>query len=169
MIIVCCQRKVYWHQLYHCLQLFPQLNFNLTLYHPKKKETMAKYFEVYLTLLHGTEGFCYLLPVYIFYYQTIHLLFSLRDGRLEMDVHMYFKSYTRSENNSGKFIHHSLFNRTENNITWYQKVNVINFLRDTGRYIRIGDMLSRTSVVSRMDSAEGISFTEFSYQVLCLL
>ncbi|XP_050727690.1 tyrosine--tRNA ligase, mitochondrial-like isoform X1 [Eriocheir sinensis] len=56
--------------------------------------------------------------------------------------------------------------RTENNITWYKTLNVVDFLRDTGRYIRIGDMLSRTSVASRMDSSEGLSFTEFSYQIL---
>lgn len=47
------------------------------------------------------------------------------------------------------------------------KLNVIDFLRDTGRCVRIGDMLSRTSVVSRMETSEGLSFTEFSYQV-CL-
>lgn len=57
------------------------------------------------------------------------------------------------------------FNRTENNIDWYKKLSVVEFLRETGRHIRVGDMLARTSVASRLQSSEGLSFTEFSYQV----
>uniref|UniRef100_A0A0P4W8F8 Tyrosine--tRNA ligase n=1 Tax=Scylla olivacea TaxID=85551 RepID=A0A0P4W8F8_SCYOL len=56
--------------------------------------------------------------------------------------------------------------RTENNIDWYKKLSLVEFLCETGRHIRVGDMLSRTSVASRLQSSEGMSFTEFSYQVL---
>ena len=51
-------------------------------------------------------------------------------------------------------------------------MNTVSFLRDIGKHFRVNTMLSRDSVKSRMASAdaesasEGISFTEFSYQVL---
>ncbi|XP_053642765.1 tyrosine--tRNA ligase, mitochondrial isoform X2 [Cherax quadricarinatus] len=56
--------------------------------------------------------------------------------------------------------------RIENNLHWYRRLNVVDFLRVAGRNLRMGDMLSRTSVKSRLNSAEGLSFTEFSYQAL---
>ncbi|XP_045611659.2 tyrosine--tRNA ligase, mitochondrial [Procambarus clarkii] len=56
--------------------------------------------------------------------------------------------------------------RIENNLHWYRRLSVVDFLRVTGRNLRMGDMLSRTSVQSRLKSAEGLSFTEFSYQAL---
>lgn len=40
------------------------------------------------------------------------------------------------------------------------------FLRDVGKHFRVGPMLGKDSVRSRFQSEEGISFTEFSYQVL---
>ena len=52
-----------------------------------------------------------------------------------------------------------------NNIQWYENVNVLEFLSRTGRYFRLGRMMARESVKSRLDSEEGISLTEFSYQV----
>ena len=48
-------------------------------------------------------------------------------------------------------------------------MNTITFLREIGKHFRVSAMLSRDSVKSRMaenESGEGISFTEFSYQVL---
>ncbi|XP_042241501.1 tyrosine--tRNA ligase, mitochondrial-like isoform X1 [Homarus americanus] len=56
--------------------------------------------------------------------------------------------------------------RIENNLHWYKRLNVVDFLRDAGRNLRMGDMLSRTSVQSRLSAPEGLSFTEFSYQAL---
>lgn len=56
--------------------------------------------------------------------------------------------------------------RIENNLHWYKRLDVVDFLRITGRNLRMGDMLSRTSVQSRLNTAEGLSFTEFSYQAL---
>ncbi|CAL1262941.1 unnamed protein product [Larinioides sclopetarius] len=50
------------------------------------------------------------------------------------------------------------------NSEWYKKTNIIDFICEAGRHIRVGDMLSRTSVRSRMESGVGINFTEFSYQ-----
>lgn len=53
-----------------------------------------------------------------------------------------------------------------NNNVWYQSLSVIDFLRDVGKHFRIGSMLAKESVRARMESEEGMSFTEFSYQVL---
>lgn len=52
-----------------------------------------------------------------------------------------------------------------NNAKWYKGWNVVAFLSDIGRHFRMGTMLSRHSVQSRLKSAEGMSFTEFSYQL----
>ena len=51
-----------------------------------------------------------------------------------------------------------------NNLDWTGPTSVIEFLRDVGKHFPINKMLARDVVRSRMDS--GISFTEFSYQLL---
>jgi tyrosyl-tRNA synthetase len=53
-----------------------------------------------------------------------------------------------------------------NNYDWFKKFSFIDFLRDVGKHFRIGPMLAKESVRSRMESEEGMSFTEFSYQLL---
>lgn len=53
-----------------------------------------------------------------------------------------------------------------NNDEWFSKYPLIDFLRDVGKHFRLGTMLSKESVKSRLHSEEGISFTEFSYQLL---
>eukprot|EP00475_Leptophrys_vorax_P025948 TRINITY_DN36302_c0_g1_i2.p1 TRINITY_DN36302_c0_g1~~TRINITY_DN36302_c0_g1_i2.p1 ORF type:complete len:347 (-),score=98.46 TRINITY_DN36302_c0_g1_i2:14-1054(-) len=53
-----------------------------------------------------------------------------------------------------------------NNADWYSQMSVISFLRDVGKYFRVGTMLGKESVRSRSESDTGISFTEFSYQTL---
>ena len=45
-------------------------------------------------------------------------------------------------------------------------MTVIDFLRDVGKNFRLGTMLAKDTVARRLNSEEGISFTEFSYQVL---
>ncbi|XP_033214265.1 tyrosine--tRNA ligase, mitochondrial [Belonocnema kinseyi] len=52
-----------------------------------------------------------------------------------------------------------------NNIDWYNDVNVIEFVRRVGKHFRLGTMLGRTSVQSRLKSDSGMSFTEFAYQI----
>ena len=43
-------------------------------------------------------------------------------------------------------------------------MSAIGFLRDVGKHFRLGNMLSKESVKSRMaDELDGMSFTEFSY------
>ncbi|XP_068129181.1 tyrosine--tRNA ligase, mitochondrial [Hyperolius riggenbachi] len=52
-----------------------------------------------------------------------------------------------------------------NNATWYRKWDVVEFLSTVGRHFRMGTMLSRHSVQSRLHSSEGMSLAEFTYQV----
>lgn len=52
------------------------------------------------------------------------------------------------------------------NYEWTASMNVIDFLRDIGKNFRMGTMLAKDTVARRLHSEEGISFTEFSYQVL---
>jgi len=52
------------------------------------------------------------------------------------------------------------------NSDWFNEYCVVDFLRDVGKYFRIGSMLGKESVRSRMHSDEGMSYAEFSYQVL---
>ena len=58
-----------------------------------------------------------------------------------------------------------LFKRILNNIKWYEEVNIIKFLSSFGKYLRMGDLLSRKQIVDRLASKDGINYTEFSYQV----
>ena len=53
-----------------------------------------------------------------------------------------------------------------NNAEWLKKINLIDFLRDTGKFFNINNMMSKDSVKNRLSRDEGISFTEFSYQLL---
>lgn len=53
-----------------------------------------------------------------------------------------------------------------NNNQWFKNFNYIDFLRDVGKYFRVGTMLAKESVKIRLNSSEGLSMTEFSYQVI---
>lgn len=52
-----------------------------------------------------------------------------------------------------------------NNLDWTKDVTAIEFLRDIGKHFSVNQMLTKDSVASRLE-AGGISYTEFSYQVL---
>lgn len=51
-----------------------------------------------------------------------------------------------------------------NNYDWFKDVNLLDFIRDTGKHITISYMMSKDSVKSRLES--GMSFTEFTYQLI---
>ena len=53
-----------------------------------------------------------------------------------------------------------------NNLDWTAEISAIDLLRDLGKHFRLGTMLSKDIVARRLASEEGISFTEFSYQIL---
>ena len=52
-----------------------------------------------------------------------------------------------------------------NNLDWTKPVSALDFLRDIGKHFSVNQMLTKDSVSSRLES-NGISYTEFSYQVL---
>jgi tyrosyl-tRNA synthetase len=53
-----------------------------------------------------------------------------------------------------------------NNLDWTEPVSAIDFLRDLGKHFRVGRMLAKEAVSARLNSEAGISYTEFSYQIL---
>jgi tyrosyl-tRNA synthetase len=56
--------------------------------------------------------------------------------------------------------------RIVNNADWLARFNLLDFLRDTGKYFTVNYILQKESVNRRLESEEGISFTEFSYLLL---
>jgi tyrosyl-tRNA synthetase len=56
--------------------------------------------------------------------------------------------------------------RIVNNADWLAKFDLLGFLRDTGKYFTVNYMLQKESVSRRLESEDGISFTEFSYLLL---
>lgn len=53
-----------------------------------------------------------------------------------------------------------------NNYDFYKNMNVLEFLRDVGKYLTVNYMMAKESVKRRIEGETGISFTEFSYQLL---
>ncbi|HEV7741764.1 MAG TPA: tyrosine--tRNA ligase [Pseudolysinimonas sp.] len=56
--------------------------------------------------------------------------------------------------------------RMVNNLDWTEGLSAIDFLRDVGKHFRVGTMIKKDAVSARLNSDAGISFTEFSYQIL---
>lgn len=56
--------------------------------------------------------------------------------------------------------------RLVNNLDWTAPMSTVDFLREIGKHFRVGTMLKKDAVAARMESDEGISYAEFSYQVL---
>jgi tyrosyl-tRNA synthetase len=56
--------------------------------------------------------------------------------------------------------------RLVNNLDWTAPLSAIDFLRDVGKHFRVGTMLKKDAVSARLNSDAGISYTEFSYQLL---
>ncbi len=53
-----------------------------------------------------------------------------------------------------------------NNLDWTESLSLLDFLRDIGKHASVNQMVARESVKARLESENGISFTEFSYQLL---
>ena len=53
-----------------------------------------------------------------------------------------------------------------NNLDWTAPMSAIDFLRDIGKHFRVNKMLAKDAVSARLNSDAGISYTEFSYQIL---
>ncbi|MDN5717003.1 MAG: tyrosine--tRNA ligase [Janibacter sp.] len=55
---------------------------------------------------------------------------------------------------------------TVNNLDWTAPMSALDFLRDVGKHFRVNQMVRKDAVAARLGSDEGISYTEFSYQIL---
>jgi tyrosyl-tRNA synthetase len=53
-----------------------------------------------------------------------------------------------------------------NNYDWMKDFSFLNFLREVGKHITVNYMVAKDSVKKRMESGSGISFTEFTYQLV---
>jgi tyrosyl-tRNA synthetase len=53
-----------------------------------------------------------------------------------------------------------------NNYDWFKEMNFLDFIRDTGKHITVNYMMAKESVKKRIESENGISFTEFTYQLI---
>lgn len=53
-----------------------------------------------------------------------------------------------------------------NNLDWTAPMSALDFLRDIGKHFRVNQMVKKDAVAARLNSEEGISYTEFSYQLL---
>lgn len=53
-----------------------------------------------------------------------------------------------------------------NNYDWFKEMNFLDFIRDVGKHLTVNYMMSKDSVRKRIDSETGISFTEFTYQLI---
>ena len=56
--------------------------------------------------------------------------------------------------------------RLVNNADWLAELNLIEFLRDIGKHFTVNYMMAKDSVKTRLESEEGISYTEFSYMLM---
>src|SRR5690606_6378991 len=53
-----------------------------------------------------------------------------------------------------------------NNAEWTVPITLLEFLRDVGKLVTVNQMIARESVKARLESEHGISYTEFTYQLL---
>ncbi|CAD6263478.1 unnamed protein product [Miscanthus lutarioriparius] len=52
------------------------------------------------------------------------------------------------------------------NYDWWKDITLLDFLREVGRFARVGTMIAKESVKKRLASEDGMSYTEFTYQLL---
>ena len=53
-----------------------------------------------------------------------------------------------------------------NNYDWFKEISFLDFIRDTGKHITVNYMMAKDSVKKRLDGEAGMSFTEFTYQLV---
>jgi tyrosyl-tRNA synthetase len=53
-----------------------------------------------------------------------------------------------------------------NNYDWFKGISFLNFIRDVGKHITVNYMMAKDSVKKRLEGDSGMSFTEFSYQMI---
>jgi tyrosyl-tRNA synthetase len=70
---------------------------------------------------------------------------------------MQFLDFDTSKPNSAEMV---------NNYDWFKDISFLHFIRDVGKHITVNYMMSKDSVKKRLDSEAGMSFTEFTYQLV---
>jgi tyrosyl-tRNA synthetase len=68
-----------------------------------------------------------------------------------------FLDFDKSKPNSAEMV---------NNYDWFKNISFLDFIRDTGKNITVNYMMSKDSVKKRLEGESGISFTEFTYQLI---
>lgn len=53
-----------------------------------------------------------------------------------------------------------------NNYDWLGNLNLIDFLRDTGKHFTVNELIKKEAIANRLNSENGISYTEFAYPIL---
>jgi tyrosyl-tRNA synthetase len=53
-----------------------------------------------------------------------------------------------------------------NNFDWFREIRFLDFIRDVGKHITVNYMMAKDSVKKRLEGTTGMSFTEFSYQLV---
>lgn len=53
-----------------------------------------------------------------------------------------------------------------NNLDWTARMSALEFLRDVGKHFRVNQMIKKDAISARLNTEQGISYTEFSYQLL---
>ena len=83
-----------------------------------------------------------------------------------LDEETLIKNQEKIKSQFEKFLNFSGNNSAKilNNITWFKKFNILEFLRKVGKHISVNYMMAKDSVKNRLES--GISFTEFTYQLI---
>ncbi len=68
-----------------------------------------------------------------------------------------FLDFTSEASNSAEMV---------NNFDWFKNISFLDFIRDAGKHITVNYMMAKDSVKKRLESANGMSFTEFTYQLI---
>ena len=68
-----------------------------------------------------------------------------------------FLDFSATKNNKAEMV---------NNYDWFKDFSFLHFIRDVGKYITVNYMMSKDSVKKRLDGETGMSFTEFTYQLV---
>lgn len=87
----------------------------------------------------------------------------LDENTIRENVEAQKKQFAKFLNFDTKVENHA---QIVNNNDWIGKFTFIEFLRDVGKRFRMSDMLAKDSVKSRLNSEAGLSFTEFTYQMI---
>jgi len=70
---------------------------------------------------------------------------------------MQFLDFDTSKSNCAEMV---------NNYDWFKEISFLNFIRDVGKHITVNYMTSKDSVKKRLEGETGMSFTEFTYQLV---